>query len=380
MTIKGLNELKKRHAENACFKLSIKDFSGKRVAIDANLWMKKNMSIARNKIIDMTDLKNDEINNQDIRREWFLTLIKFVIKWLSYNITPIFVFDGIPRKEKQKTIDDRHEKQSAVKYKIDAFYAMLKDKNAPSSIIDDLKKTLKSYNHISIEERELFLMILKGIGIPCLKSVHDAEQLCSLLCIDGKVAAVYSDDTDNYAFGCPLLITGFSQSYTYDQYGNAVPDVNCVRLDKILEGLNLTYNTFIDLCIMCGCDYNKNIPGYAAIKSYNLLKKYGSIDKLPRTIDILCLDHINCRKIFKYIPHKSFIDDDTEIIFDVNKEAIITARDFLEIVSIGGQIKFIIDAFKCLENSSDGTIENLNLRTSYKYAPLIFLKVDTNKS
>jgi flap endonuclease-1 len=380
MTIKGLNDLKKKHAPNANLKISMKQFSGKRIAIDANLWMKKNMSVVRTKIIDKTDLRNNEPNEHEIRREWFLAVINFIKKWLSNNTTPIFVFDGKPRKEKENTVSSRKQDQEAIKYKIDAFYKMVKDQNSPVSIVDDLRKALKSYNPISYDDRELFKMILRGIGIPCLQALHDAEQLCSSLCIDGKVAAVYSDDTDNYAFGCPLLITGFSNTYTYDEYNNVVSDVDCVRLDKFLEGLNITHNVFVDLCIMCGCDYNTNMPGYAAIKSYNLLQKYGSIDALPRNFDTTCLDHNNCRNIFKYVPYQEFIsDDDKEISLNINIDTLDTCRDYLDIVGISSQVKVIVDAYTTLIAPTDGLSDMFNAMKINKYKPNNIIRLKINK-
>ena len=52
---------------------------------------------------------------------------------------------------------------------------------------------------------------------------------------------------------------------------------------------------------MSGCDFNTNMYGYGVAKSYTLLKKYGSIDLLPKNLDITCLNHIRCREIFTYI-------------------------------------------------------------------------------
>src|SRR5690606_5555128 len=107
MTIKGLNDLKKKYSPNSSLKIPIKDFYGKRIAIDANLWMKKNMSVIRSKIIDRTDFQTSDLNTNLIIKEWFIAAINFIKKWLSNNITPIFVFDGKPREQKLETIKQR---------------------------------------------------------------------------------------------------------------------------------------------------------------------------------------------------------------------------------------------------------------------------------
>jgi flap endonuclease-1 len=35
---------------------------------------------------------------------------------------------------------------------------------------------------------------------------------------------------------------------------------------------------FVDLCILCGCDYTYNIGGIGPVTSYKLLKELGNIE------------------------------------------------------------------------------------------------------
>lgn len=266
MGIKGINQLIKRHVSDAYFQMPIAKLSGKRIAIDAHNWMFTNMAIARKKVINKTDIAIEEPNSVEIRREWFLAAINFITGWLSYNITPVFVFDGEHPPEKADTKSKRKDIRLASKSKIDTLYSQLKGDILlrPANIIEELRKELRNYNYISSEDLELFKMVIKGIGIPCLQAAQDGEQLCSMLCIEGKVAAVFSVDTDNLIYGCPLLITKFSDKYSYDENGNRVAHVDCVRHDRILTGLNMTHSQFVDLGIMSGCDFNTNMPGYAS--------------------------------------------------------------------------------------------------------------------
>jgi hypothetical protein len=48
---------------------------------------------------------------------------------------------------------------------------------------------------------------------------------------------------------------------------------------------------------MCGCDYNTRIKQKGPGRSYDLLIKYGSIDKIPG-IDPTVLNHVKCRELF----------------------------------------------------------------------------------
>lgn len=393
MGIKNINILLKQHAPDSFFSIPIDELSGKRIAIDGNNWMYTNMAIARKKVINKTNIPVQEPNMVEIRREWFILAVNFITGWLAHNITPVFVFDGKHPPEKDNTKAKRRDTRVAALVKIDALYAQLKQDSLENSvsIIEDLRKELRNYNFISNEDFELFKMVIKGIGIPCLQAASDGEQLCSSLCIEGKVAAVFSVDTDNLVYGCPLMVTGFSDTYKYDKYGSRTSQLTCVRLDRILEGMKISHSLFVDLCIMSGCDFNTNMPGYAAIKSFGLLRRFGSIDDLPRNLNTECLKHVRCREIFKYIPSDSLIinqesndtgeesppaydfmrkqDINTCSPLDINKHAIATARDYLEMAGISGQIDRIMTSYHQITSVSDGYIEMLNLAPAPHYEP-----------
>lgn len=435
MGIKGLNPLIKRHALDAFFTMPMSKLSGKRVAIDASGWMHANMSTARKNVINRTDIAREEPSMTDIRREWFLSVISFIINWLSHGVTPVFVFDGRPPPEKSATLAERRTKMTTLRTEIDAIYVQLRtptpDIVETGSLVDTLRKKLRNYIYISPEDRELFKMIIRGIGVPCLQAVGEAEQLCAMLCIEGKAAAVFSVDTDNLAYGAPLIITKLSKSSSYDDDGNRVSNLDCTRLDRALVGLNLTHSKFVDLCIMSGCDNNTNMPGYAAIKSYGLLLKHGSIDDLPRQFNTTCLNHIRCRDLFRYVPSTSITlereeDDDapdpdlndeeedadttpdprfrfletlsapspqpdldlsalptssspsphtapnsdlTLSPLDVNRAALINVREYLEMVGVGGQIERLMQIYNHLVPSTDGYIPDLHLGPIPRYIP-----------
>lgn len=398
MGIKGHNKfVKERVAHtNAFFELSIKRLARRRVAIDAALWMYTNMAIARKKVIKKTNIQAGEPNPIEIRREWCLAAINFIITWLTNGITPVFVFDGVHLDDKADTKAKRADIKVASKAKIKALYAELNGENGHIKdytvpIVEELRKELLGYTCISSEDYELFKMMIKGIGIPCLNARGDGEQLCSMLCVEGKVGAVFSADTDNLVYGCPLLITDFTFSSSYDEIGMRIPTMNCVRSDLIVSGLGITHEMYVDFCIMCGCDFNTNIPNIAAIKSFALLQQHRSIDNLPRNLDTTCLNYQRCREIFKYTPSEELIIKDEVIvdeknplfasqeiyypaatstnILDINKNALATARDYLEMAGISGQIERLIAAYNMVPAPIEGPIEGLNIPPAPRYIP-----------
>lgn len=367
MGIKRINDLLKKQSPDCFVTIPITSFSGKRVAIDANDWMYTNMATARKKVIRYTDICLKEPDQCEIRKEWFSLAIKFISRWLSYNITPVFVFDGIHPTEKTQTKINRQNQRSTIRSEIDSIYEILKkDKSEwPVGIVDTLAKKLTNYNKISHEDFEIFKSVIKDLGIPCLQAIGDGERLCSALCLDHKVSGVFSVDTDNLAHGCPLLITAFSdQSH-----------LKCVRVDKILSGLNLSQELFLDLCIMSGCDYNTNIPGYGAGKSFNLLKKCGSIDFLPETLDITCLNHIRCRELFKRLPTESLVDG--VIILNLNKSSLPNLKGILHIAGVSSMAPSLINLYNMLTQPTDGLIEDLRLSSVKPITLRIIPRVST---
>ena len=396
MGIKGLNDLIKKHSNDAFFIMELSKLKGKRVAIDAYGWMFANMIFCRKKVINRTDVTLHEIDKYELTKEFLLTITTFVLKWVNNGITPIFVFDGKNKPvEKNEVKEERYQKQREKKDKIDSLYESIQSDILanPASLVSDLREALSNYNPIDREIIESFKVLLDHLGVPWLQADGDAEQLCASLCIEGKVAAVFSNDTDTLAHGAPLVITGFSKGYHKNEFGRPTIMLDCVRLDKSLEALNMNYQTFLDLCIMCGCDYNNhtNMPGHGAIKSYKLLLPYGNIDKLPKSdkYNISCLNHKRCREIFGFKSSEQLTIDNTNntnntndntnntnninnntdntndvtvINLDINKKCFITCQDYLNKVGIADQLEKIYGTFQNFTGSSPGLLEELQLK------------------
>ncbi|XP_018647458.1 putative flap endonuclease-1 [Schistosoma mansoni] len=84
---------------------------------------------------------------------------------------------------------------------------------------------------------------------------------------------------DALAFGTPVLLRHLTFSEARKM---AIQEFN---LTSVLEGLGLTMDQFIDLCILLGCDYVDTIRGIGPKKALDLLHKYQSIDCVLKNID-----------------------------------------------------------------------------------------------
>jgi len=115
---------------------------------------------------------------------------------------------------------------------------------------------------------------------------------------------------DILANGCQVFLKNFSSDKNFvDEY--------C--LEGILQNLEINYEQFVDLCILCGCDYTSKIYGIGHVNAYKLIKKYNNIEgilenikdfpkfKVPTNFDYknarrLFFDPFNFEEIKEYIP------------------------------------------------------------------------------
>jgi len=108
---------------------------------------------------------------------------------------------------------------------------------------------------------------------------------------------VLSEDTDVLAYASPVFL---SKINTYDG--------TCTRIKypNLLEKLSLEDNQFLDLCIMCGTDYNKNIFRVGPEKAYKYIQTHTDIDGIGEntTLDISILNHVRGRELFREYEQK----------------------------------------------------------------------------
>jgi 5'-3' exonuclease len=109
-------------------------------------------------------------------------------------------------------------------------------------------------------------------GVPYLYSENEAETLCCKMSrninYDKKPIGVISEDSDVLAYGSEILLCDLNISNG---------DCNIIYLPSLLKSMDMSYQHFIEFCVLCGTDYNKNIPGIGSIKCYELVMKHNSI-------------------------------------------------------------------------------------------------------
>ena len=194
-------------------------------------------------------------------------------------IEPILLKLYSQRKESPKRLLGKKDSS-----KFDIFWVEEKIRQKRQQIIDICQE---DYNNV----RELFDIL----SVPYLTAIGEAEKMCAKLSIDNMVDAVLSEDTDVLAYGAPNFLSKI------DTYNDTCMLINN---NHMLALMDINKNQFLDLCIMCGTDYNDNIPKVGSHTAFKHLLVHKSIEEIGKntSLDISILHHECGRQLFTIFP------------------------------------------------------------------------------
>nr|WIL03489.1 flap endonuclease 1 [Cedratvirus plubellavi] len=325
MGIEGLASWIRQNHPNAVSKKSMTDFSGRRIVVDATNICYEMWSACFRDVVKGTDVIANEVDRREVTSRCLTRLYDFLRRVISCGVLPVFVFDG---EYSQDKAEHAHIKRKATKDRardrlklLDEEIASLDPALRKGKYLEERRKILCQVEGPE-EEMQMMKMVLLNTPLPCMQAKGEAEKLCSQLCYEGKVDAVLSSDSDNLPNGCLMLLT--------KMLGTEDGEVSeAFSLPVILESTGLSFSSFVDFCIMAGCDYNNNIPGIGIVRSFELISKYGSIDNLPSTyrnkpLDKEILNHQRCRELFALQRSEDMTD---EIVLDLGEGDAETLRE-----------------------------------------------------
>lgn len=219
-------------------------------------------------------------------RMWKKRLVDFLVMLKRYEITPVCIFDG-PNPPKEKTLTQMARREQTQKYieKLENCKKHLKkiervlyegeslNDSDISAMKEDIgvkrQKTVDWEDNLSIQEKlsmaiinyekqtspvkdedkECAREIIEAFGFPSMVAHGEAEGLCSFL-THKNCDAVLTEDSDVLVYGAKLMIFNLKIK---DETANAIV------CDDLLRAMKITRETFLDLCIFLGCDYNKDV-------------------------------------------------------------------------------------------------------------------------
>lgn len=310
MGIKSLNKFLRNNCPQIFEEIHISEYSFKKVAIDISLYLCKYKTICGD--------------------DWLSSFIGLVSCLRRNEVHCVFIYDtGAPpekalerkeRAEQRRKLEEKVYKyeEALEKYHLTSevdpvlveLYKKRKGKLPSKRLLrgteetvnipfleDVIKKMRGQILNISPKDFELTKKLFDVLNVPYFQAPLEAETTCADLCKRGLVDAVLSEDTDVMAYASPIFL---SKINTYND--------TCVRINysKLLQALELSSAEFLDLCIMCGTDYNKNIFRVGPEKAYKHIQTYSSIEEIGKNtkLDISILNHIRGRELFREYEQK----------------------------------------------------------------------------
>jgi 5'-3' exonuclease len=303
MGIKSLNKFLRESFPNVFENIHISEYRYKKIAIDITLY-----------------LCHFKVNFGEER--WFMGFLNLVKTLREYEIHCVFIFDnGYPpekqEERKQRMLQrakteekvfkleqaiEKYEENGQIENVLIEFQnkkninpvRILNKKSTNNININAIKYLVKKMRRqlftISKEDYQLIRELFDILDVPYYNSPLEAETMCADLCIQGKVDAVLTEDTDVLAYASPVFLSNYRDGY-------------CTRIntENLFNQMELTSDEFLDFCIMCGTDYNKNIFKVGPSKSYKYILEHKNIDKLKSntSLDISNLNHIRVRQLFR---------------------------------------------------------------------------------
>ena len=303
MGIKNLHQFLRKKCPEAYQEIHLSQLAYKKVAIDVSLFLFKYKSA--------------------VGERWIQSFINLILCLRRNHVHCYFVFDGPSpiekAQEKQKRKDSKQkidDKANDLEFAIDKYHQdgeimpilleTMKRRKSPQKV----KKLLgaKREKSIDIKWLEKYLERIRGqvvkmtsqdienakklfdlLQIPYITSLSEAETLCAHLSRDDKVFAALSEDTDLLPSGCKMFL---------HKLNTRNDTCMLLNIDDILNSLEITFQQFQDFCILCGTDYNSNLPKIGPVGAFKLITTHGTLDDFPEEIDRSSLNYVRVREIF----------------------------------------------------------------------------------
>jgi len=269
MGIQGLTKLISDEAPDAITEKDFASFTGRKVAIDASMCIYQFMIAVRQQ--GEGGASQQLVNDAGEVTSHIQGLFNRTIRLLTNGIKPCYVFDGKPPDLKGGELAKRTAKREKAQVDLKAA--------TESGTAEDVEKFSKRLVRVTRENTEDCKALLRLMGVPVVEAPMEAEAQCAELCSSGQVFAAVTEDMDCLTFGTTVLLRRLMNAAS-----QKLPIME-FHVAKVLEGMELTMPMFIDLCILCGCDYTDHIRGIGPKKAFTLIKKHGSIEEVLKHID-----------------------------------------------------------------------------------------------
>lgn len=274
---------------------------GATLAIDAHNWLYRYLTI----VVRYTDTgiytttEGTEVPN-------LIGLMQGLPRLLEHDVTPVFVFDGIPSELKEEEIKSRRQAREQREEQLEA----AKERGDKGEIARLQSQTQRLTPAILNSSREL----LSLLDVPVVDAPAEGEAQAAWMASEGLVDGVGSEDYDTLLFGAP---------HTYRDLTSR-GSIEHMSLQATLETHQISHEQLVDVGILCGTDFNDGVSGFGPKTALKAIREHGRLDAVltANNIDIPHADRL--QNLFLEPPVNDITEIETTITPDIGR-----TRDFL---------------------------------------------------
>ncbi|KAG8041819.1 hypothetical protein G9C98_007123 [Cotesia typhae] len=264
MGILGLSKVIADIAPSAIKESELKNYFGRKVAIDASMCLYQFLIAVRSEGAQLTSADGETTSH-------LMGMFYRTIRLVDNGVKPLYVFDGKPPNLKGGELAKRAERREEAQKALEAA-----EEAGNAEDVERFNRRLVKVTTAHATEAKQLLTLM---GIPYITAPCEAEAQCAELVKSGKIYATATEDMDALTFGSNILL----RRLTFSE-ARKMP-VQEIHLDKVLAEMELNKDEFIDLCIMLGCDYTGSIRGIGPKRAVELIKTHRCLEKILENID-----------------------------------------------------------------------------------------------
>lgn len=191
------------------------------------------------------------------------------VRLIELGVKPAYVFDGKPPPMKGGELAKRAEAKAA--------NIAAAKKAEEDGDLEAAEKFSRRVNKVTPEMTAGCKTLLRLMGVPVVEAPCEAEAQCAEMCKGDLVYATATEDMDALTFGSTRLLRQLwaGATTTAEKKGTRPREFT---LSVALEDMDMTMDQFVDLCILCGCDYSDGIPGVGPTTALKLIREHGDLE------------------------------------------------------------------------------------------------------
>ncbi|GAB9473418.1 hypothetical protein Gpo141_00010569 [Globisporangium polare] len=231
----------------------IAKYAGKTAGIDAAGWLYRGAYSCPMDVVLRT-------KNADGYLNYCLEQIKVL---QEHNVTPIFVFDGahLPAKAELNAARNRNREV----WKTKAMRQL--NSGDESGSYAAFAKAVSVSNDMIMK----FIAVLRRMSIVFYVAPYEADAQLAYMSRQKIIDVVISEDSDCVPYGCKAILF----KWTPDGWASELKR-RSLGANEELSFVGWTEEMFIQLCVLCGCDYCPSIPGVGIVTAYKFVETHKS--------------------------------------------------------------------------------------------------------